>query len=82
MSFKNYIKNNKYIKGLYVLYKSYFGYSKRSLGYCGSNVSLTPPLLFSNPKNIFLYGDNGLTNASILTTNARFIMKEHSGAAE
>jgi hypothetical protein len=32
MSFKNYIKNNKYIKGLYVLYKSYFGYSKRSLG--------------------------------------------------
>lgn len=82
MSFKNYIKNNKYIKGLYVLYKSYFGYSKRSLGYCGSNVSLTPLLLFSNPKNIFLYGDNGLTNASILTTNARFIMKEHSGAAE
>lgn len=31
---------------------------------------------------MFLYGDNGLSNANIMTTNARFIMKPHSGAAE
>ena len=43
---------------------------------------LNPPLHFSNPKNVFLYGDNGLINANILTTHAKFIMKPHSGAAE
>lgn len=42
---------------------------------------LSPPLRISNPKNVFLYGDNGLSNATLLTTNARFIMKPHSGAA-
>lgn len=41
-----------------------------------------PPLTFANPKNVFLYGDNGLKDAKIFTKNARFIMKPHSGAAE
>jgi len=41
-----------------------------------------PPLRIDNPKNVFLYGDNGLRNADIMVTNARFIMKPHSGAAE
>ena len=56
-------------------------YPKRSFGFIGEGVSLFPPVFISNPKNVFLYGDNGLSNASILTTNARFIMKPHSGAA-
>jgi len=41
-----------------------------------------PPLRIDNPKNVFLYGDNGLRNADIMVKNARFIMKPHSGAAE
>lgn len=41
-----------------------------------------PPLRIDNPKNVFLYGDNGLRNADIMATKARFIMKPHSGAAE
>ena len=41
-----------------------------------------PPLRIDNPKNVFLYGDNGLRNADIMATNACFIMKPHSGAAE
>lgn len=76
------IRNNRYLKGLYTLFRTYFGYSKNKLGYCGNNVTLTPPLSFSNPRNVFLYGDNGLTNANIMATNAKFIMKPHSGAAE
>lgn len=76
------IKNNRFVRGLYYLYKSYFGYSRKKFGYCGENVSLTPPLIFSNPKNVYLYGDNGLKNANISTTNAKFIMKQHSAAAE
>ncbi len=43
---------------------------------------LPPPCLIDNPKNVFLYGDNGLNNANIMATNARFIMKPHSGSAE
>lgn len=41
-----------------------------------------PPLRIDKPQNVFLYGDNGLRNADIMVTNARFIMKPHSGAAE
>lgn len=63
-------------------YKSYFGFSRSKFGYCGENVTLNPPLTLSNPKNIFLYGDNKLDNAVVLATNAKFIMKEHSAAAQ
>lgn len=76
------IKNNRFIRGIYFIYRYYFGYSKRKFGYCADNVNLTPPLFFSNPKNVYLMGDNGLNSASIYTTNAKFIMKPHSGAAE
>lgn len=38
-----FIKNNRFIRGLYYLYKSYFGYSRKKLGYCGENVTFTPP---------------------------------------
>lgn len=76
------LKNNRFIRGIYFLYRNYFGYSRKSFGYIGEDVTLTPPLTITNPKNVFLYGDNGLCNASIYTTNAKFIMKPHSGAAE
>lgn len=78
----NKIKGNRFIRGIYFLYRHYFGYSRKSFGYIGEDVILTPPLTITNPKNVFLYGDNGLCNASIYTTNAKFIMKPHSGAAE
>ena len=45
-------------------------------------MTIIPPIHIDNPKNVFLYGDNGLNGASISATNARFIMKKHSGAAE
>lgn len=76
------LKDNRFIRGIYFFYKDYFSVSKKKLGYCGPNVTLTPPLKISNPENVFLYGDNGLCNADIATTHARFIMKPHSGAAE
>ena len=69
--------------GFRTWYKTYVVSLDRSrFGYIGDNVTLIPPLTFSNPKNIFLYGDNGLNNAKIYTTNAKFIMKPHSGSGE
>ena len=65
------------------MYRDYFGNLKRgNFGYIADDVTLAPPLRIANPKNVFLYGDNGLRNADIMTTNAKFIMKPHSGAAE
>jgi len=83
MSISNFIKQNRFIRGLYFLYRDYFGCCKRSkFGYIADDVTLMPPLRIDNPKNVFLYGDNGLRNADIMVKNARFIMKPHSGAAE
>ena len=64
------------------MYRLFFGYPKRAYGFWGTDITLVPPVFISNPKNVFLYGDNGIKNATILTTNARFIMKPHSAAAE
>lgn len=77
----NFIRNSRFVRGVYFLFRSYIRPANRKFGYIGKNVDLTPPILFSNPKNVFLYGDNGLGNANIMTTNAKFIMKPHSGAA-
>ncbi len=81
MSLVNWIKRLK--RGCGFWYKMYVSSLDRSrFGYIGNNVTLIPPLSFSNPKNVFLYGDNGLKDAKIFTTNAKFIMKPHSGSAE
>lgn len=83
MNLKKILKYNRFVRGLYFLYRDYFGCCKRSrFGYIGDDVTLMPPLRIDNPNNVFLYGDNGLRNADIMVTNARFIMKPHSGAAE
>lgn len=69
--------------GLRAWYNQYVASLDRTkFGYIADDVTLMPPLTFANPKNIFLYGDNGLKDAKIFTKNARFIMKPHSGAAE
>jgi acetyltransferase-like isoleucine patch superfamily enzyme len=77
------LKSNRFIRGIHFFYRDYFGSCKRSrFGFIGENVTLMPPLRIDKPQNVFLFGDNGLRNADIMVTNARFIMKPHSGAAE
>ena len=76
------LKRNRFLKGLQMLYKTYFICSRKKFGYIAEDVTLIPPIFISTPENVFLYGDNGLNNASIFTVNAKFIMKPHSGAAE
>ena len=56
-------------------------YKPDDFGYFGKNVYISNDSFLSNPKNIYLYGNNGLKRAIILTTNARFIMKKNSGAS-
>lgn len=77
------IKNNRFIRGLYFLYKSYFGVRKKSFGSFGKNVILTPPNDFGNPSNIFI-GDNvGIGGKCFISaTNAKCIIKENCAIAE
>lgn len=75
------IKSNRVVRGLYMLRTLWFGYPKRRFGYIADDVTITPPTFFSNPKNVYLMGNNGINSGYILTTNARFVMKPNSGAA-
>lgn len=80
---KGFFMRNRFLKGMVRLYMDYFGSLNRGkFGYITDDVLLVPPLRITNPRNVFLYGDNGLNNAYLMTTNAKFIMKQHSGAAE
>lgn len=83
-SIKKQLDHYRRIKiGLRTLYKTYVqSLDRSSFGYIADDVTLMPPIRIDKPQNVFLYGDNGLRNAIIMTTNARFIMKPHSGAAE
>lgn len=77
------IKHNTFIRGFLSFYKSYFGIRKRGLGYCDKSTLLLPPITFDNPKNVFLYEHTKIGAGSVVsTTNAKFIMRKWSGAAE
>lgn len=83
MKIKSYIKGNILLRGILSLYKSYFGIRRGRLGHCDKTVLLLPPITFDNPKNVYLYEHTKIGAGSIVsTTNARFIMRKWSGAAE
>lgn len=75
------LKNNRFIRGIYFLYKSYFGYSKVKFGHIGYNVTLTPPLRIDNPQNVYIGNNCGLCECTISATNAKFIIKGNSAIA-
>lgn len=76
------LKNNIFLRGLYNLYRSYFGYPRFSFGYVGKNVTISAPLYIVNPKNVFLYDNTKIEGAVLLCTNAKFILKANSGTAQ
>lgn len=77
------IKDNKRVRGLYFLYKSYFISSKKSFGNIGRHVILTPPYSFGNPKNIFIGNFVGIgKNVSVSAINAKCIIKDNCAIAE
>ena len=75
------IKRNRFVLGVYYGLLERFGYPKSKFGYIADDVIINPPTFISNPQNVYLMGNNGLSQATILTSNAKFIMKKNSGAA-
>lgn len=76
------IKNNRFIRGTYCLYRNYFGYRRKKFGHIGCNVILTPPLTITNPENVFLYDNTKIEDSTISASIGKFILKKYSAAAE
>lgn len=73
---KQAIKNNRFVRGLYFGYRSRFGYARSQFGHLCKSASFTPPMSIINPKNIFIYSDGTIGNATIWAVNAKFTVKK------
>ena len=83
MGLKHLIKNNRFIRGLYFLYKAYFGYSRKLFGYIADNVVITPPLSCADYKNLYIGENVGIgPNANLSCLNAKCIIKGNAAIAE
>ena len=82
MGLKNKIKNNRFIRGFYTLYRRYFVYSRKKFGYIDESAKLIPPLKLVNPRNMFLYENTKVEDSTISAAIGKFIMKKYSAAAE
>lgn len=79
------VKNNLFVRNCWIILErieSIFK-GKRQFAKCGDNVTITPPYVFNNPKNIYLGDSIGLgPKAHISTPNAKFVCKGHCAIAE
>lgn len=83
MSIKQYLKNNTIISAISFLYKNYFETRRGKFGYIHPTAFYRQPILIKGIQNVELHElASILGHAVILSTNAKFIMKHHSGAAE
>ena len=82
MGCKRKIKNNRFVRGFYTLYRRYFGYSRSKFGYVAESAKLIPPLNIFNPHNVFMYEHTKVEDSTISAAIGKFIMKKYSAAAE
>ncbi len=76
------IKQNKIVRGLYFLYRNYFGVN-RSTSSIATSAKLSPPYTFDNQCNITIGKNVGIgPNCHISATNAKCIIKENTAIAE
>lgn len=56
-------------------------FNPKNYGYFGDSVGISLNTIISNPRNVYLYGNNGLKHAIILSGRGRVIFKKNSGAS-
>lgn len=82
MGICRFIKDNRWIRGLWCLYSYFFGINRKKFAYIGDNVILTPPLL-GNLNNIYLHENIGIGHHAVLSTpNAKITIKGNCAIAE
>ena len=77
------LKDNRFLRGLYNIWKRNFSNQKRSkFGYISDNVIITPPIS-GHLKNIYIYENVGIgPHANLSTPNAKIIFKGNTSVAE
>ena len=67
------------------LYSTYiYPLNQNKYGHIGENVVIHPPMINTNPKNVYLYDNTNILGNSnlIIDKIGKFIMKKNSGAAQ
>ncbi len=82
MNLKISVKNNRFIRGMYFLYKSYFGLDRNKFAHIGKDVTINPPYGFGNCKKISIGNNVGIGGkCNISAINAKFIIKDNVAIA-
>ena len=82
MVFSRWIKDIRFLRGLFFLWRRNFGNLRRSkFGHIANNVILTPPLS-GNINNIYIYNNVSIDGYAVLSTpNAKIVFKGNSTIA-
>ena len=56
-------------------------FNPKNYGYYGDSVGISLNTIITNPRNVFLYGNNGLKHAVVLSGGGKVIFKKNSGAS-
>ena len=75
------IKNNRLVRALYFSYIKTIGFRKSAYGYLAENVCISIDCTIINPKNVFLYSGDVISNCFISALNAKFTMKKGCAVA-
>jgi len=81
------MKNFRYSKigsilgGLRTIYIHYLKNHRKEMGYCHPTATTSRPLKIYGAKNVFLYENTKISDATILATEAKFVLGKNSGTA-
>lgn len=76
------VKKNRFVRGLWRLWVSYFSAKNSKFGYISPSVTVTPPYTI-HKRNTFLYENVSIgPNSFISTPNAKVIIKSNTTIAE
>ena len=80
---KKHIKNITFLSSINAIYRRYFSITRRKFGYIDKTAFYRQPILIKGVENVYMEEHTSiLSGAVILSTNAKFVMKKKSGAAE
>lgn len=83
MKIKDKLKNNTFLSAINSIYRNYFRTTRKSFGYIHPTAWFRQPILIKGAENVYMNERCSIMgHAKILTTNAKFVLKKGSGAAE
>lgn len=75
------VKNNRLVRALYFNYTKTIGFHRSAYGYLDRKVCISTDCTIINPKNVFLYSGDVISNCFIAALNAKFTMKKGCAVA-